>query len=350
MLVLRSRQPIRLPLSASLLLSLACQMIWWASPAEAQGFFQQLFGLSPAPHAVTRPSARPSRATINGWPQPANSAAPYDPNQPARTAPQGSGSYTTMCVRMCDGFYFPISHRVPRSRFHRDADICRERCPGSEARLFYHSSASGSMRDAADLTGRAYARLPIAFRHRKQLVKGCGCKPEPWSVEALARHEGYAIAAGLYAPGRSLGGGPLTVLAGSYPDTSTPIASVSPLAGPSQGEQSPPAAAGTPSQPKTAIHSADVTDAQHSPESTPTAPTPAETSDAKPAPPPSIMADSRPKRARGLKPPARASARQTTAQRKQPRAKTAALGPIGSGGSNGGSKMTWPGDSPSRTR
>ncbi len=347
--VLRSRQPIRLPLSASLLLSLACQMIWWASPAEAQGFFQQLFGLSPAPHVVTRPSARAPRAKINGWPQRASSAAPYNPYQPARTAPQGSGSYTTMCVRMCDGFYFPLSHRVPRSRFHRDADICRERCPGSEARLFYHSSASGSMRDAADLTGRAYARLPIAFRHRKQLVKGCGCKPEPWSVEALARHEGYAIVAGLHTPGRSLGGGPLTVLAGSYPDTSTPMASVSRSAEPTPDDQGPPPAAGTPSQPETAIHAANVADAQSSLDSAPSDPTTTEASDAKPAPPPSIMADSRPKRARGLKPPARASARQTTAQRKPPRAKTAALGLIGSGGS-GGPKMTWPGDAPSRTR
>ena len=48
---------------------------------------------------------------------------------------EGSGSYTTVCVRMCDGYYFPISHRVPRNRFYRDADVCRSRCDMGDAPL-----------------------------------------------------------------------------------------------------------------------------------------------------------------------------------------------------------------------
>jgi hypothetical protein len=91
-----------------------------------------------------------------------------------------------------------------------------------DARLFYHSSSGEDMKSAVDLTGRAYARLPIAFMHRKSRVLGCGCRPEPWSVEAQIRHDGYAIAEGVtvrgavVAGGSSRGFGTLTVVAGNY--------------------------------------------------------------------------------------------------------------------------------------
>lgn len=149
-------------------------------------------------------------------------AGTADREAPRSVAPEGSGSYTTMCVRMCDGFFFPISHRVQRSRFHRDADACRSRCGASESRLFYHSTGS-DMQSAVDLTGRSYARLPIAFRHRKQLVSGCSCRPEPWSVEAQIRHEGYALAAGQSVPGGGRSMGSFAVVAGNYPDVPSSV-------------------------------------------------------------------------------------------------------------------------------
>ncbi len=94
---------------------------------------------------------------------------------------------------MCDGYYFPISASVPRRQFHRDASQCRSQC-GTEARLFYHSSSSGDAAAMIDVTGRAYAKLPNAFRYRKTLVDGCKCKPEPWAESELDRHQGYAMA------------------------------------------------------------------------------------------------------------------------------------------------------------
>ena len=35
-----------------------------------------------------------------------------------------------------------------------------------------------------DLNGNAYSRTQNAFRYRKEYVKECRCKPEPWSDEA----------------------------------------------------------------------------------------------------------------------------------------------------------------------
>lgn len=204
------------------------QMLWWASPAEAQGFFQQLFGLSSStPQVRSAPLASAPRQPLGGAPMrfqiPAEAfGSGRSLREMSSGGREGTGSYTTMCVRMCDGYYFPISHRVPRGRFYRDADVCRARCDMGDARLFYHSSSGEDMKSAVDLTGRAYARLPIAFMHRKTRVAGCGCRPEPWSVEALSRHEGYAIAEGVLkrgtvvAGGSSSGKGTLNVVAGNY--------------------------------------------------------------------------------------------------------------------------------------
>lgn len=102
--------------------------------------------------------------------------------------------YATMCVRLCDGFYFPISHGVRRGRLYQDSRSCMRRCDG-EARLFYYKTDGGSVEMMVDMAGRAYADLPNAFRYRKALVNGCACKPAPWSVEAKAQHQGYAAQA-----------------------------------------------------------------------------------------------------------------------------------------------------------
>jgi hypothetical protein len=339
--VLRVHKPLRLPLSVSLLFSVASQMIWWASPAEAQGFFQQLFGLSPAPQVQTRPPSGRAGASISGAPMPFSGPAADRQGRPGRIAPEGSGGYTTVCVRMCDGFYFPVSHRVPRSRFHRDADICRERCPRSEARLFYHSSAGGSMGNAVDLTGRAYARLPIAFRHRKQLVAGCGCKPEPWSVEALALHEGYAIAAGLYLPGRTLGVGPVTVVAGNYPDTPAASAGEAGGAGAPGGDGETRAAAAETGEDRAEDRASATSGSGDGTQSE------VASREAQPALTPGHGANARSAPLRTTRPAPRPVQRQATRPQKAVRAKTAAVGLFGGGG---GSGLVWPGDAPSRTR
>jgi Protein of unknown function (DUF2865) len=103
-------------------------------------------------------------------------------------------TYRTMCVRLCDGFYFPLSNSVRRGRLYHDNRACMQRCDG-EARLFYYPTDGGSVETMVDLAGRSYQSLPNAFRYRKALVAGCACKPAPWSPEEAARHQGYAAEA-----------------------------------------------------------------------------------------------------------------------------------------------------------
>ncbi len=93
----------------------------------------------------------------------------------------GGGNLRTMCVRTCDGAFFPISSNATPADFQRDAAACERRCPGAETELYYHALATeetDQMVSAA--TGQPYTHLPTAFAYRTRdlgQAGQCGCKP-----------------------------------------------------------------------------------------------------------------------------------------------------------------------------
>ena len=42
------------------------------------------------------------------------------------------GTFRTICVRTCDGFYFPISYATSPDRFRDDEQTCQRMCPAAE--------------------------------------------------------------------------------------------------------------------------------------------------------------------------------------------------------------------------
>ncbi|RTL66072.1 MAG: DUF2865 domain-containing protein [Hyphomicrobiales bacterium] len=110
---------------------------------------------------------------------------------PAPVANPPAVTYRTICVRLCDGYYFPISTVAPRTRLEADAAQCTASC-SSEARLFFHLNPGGDVASARDFTGLHYESLSNAFRYLKQAVDGCRCRPEPWSSTEVQRHQRYA--------------------------------------------------------------------------------------------------------------------------------------------------------------
>jgi hypothetical protein len=93
------------------------------------------------------------------------------------------GTYRTVCVRTCDGFYFPISYSTVPARFAADAEACQRLCPAAQVSLFTYHNPGEEIEQAVSLDGAPYSALPNAFRYRKELVAGCSCrKPgETWS-------------------------------------------------------------------------------------------------------------------------------------------------------------------------
>ena len=105
-----------------------------------------------------------------------------------------SGTFRTVCVRLCDGFHWPVSHSTTRDRFGRDAKQCEQACP-NRSRLFVHPASDSEAAAMKDLEGRPYDKLENAFRHQREYVANCTCRGNPWDEEALARHRAYAEAA-----------------------------------------------------------------------------------------------------------------------------------------------------------
>lgn len=168
------------------------------APAAAQSLFETLFGTSKPSHAY--PQVQPYRAPLPMPPayrpsatQGSGGSTSYSPAMRDHDDGAGSGSYRTVCVRMCDGYYWPISHNVSRGRMNRDANTCRSSC-GEEARLFYMPARTSDIDDAVDLQGKPYGKIPNAFLYRKRLVDGCACRPAPWSDIEAARHNQYLMA------------------------------------------------------------------------------------------------------------------------------------------------------------
>ena len=102
-----------------------------------------------------------------------NSALPY-------------ATYRTLCVRMCDGYYFPISFSTLQNHFQRDAERCQSKC-AAPAELFYYQNPGGAVEQMVSTqTNQLYTELKTAFRYRKEYVKGCSCKVAEYQPDAAA--------------------------------------------------------------------------------------------------------------------------------------------------------------------
>jgi hypothetical protein len=89
------------------------------------------------------------------------------------------GTVRTLCVRTCDGFYFPVSFSTTKDRFSKDAASCQSMCPGAETKLYYHSIPDEEPEQMVDLTGSKYMTTPTAFQYRvngARSTPGCSCE------------------------------------------------------------------------------------------------------------------------------------------------------------------------------
>jgi Protein of unknown function (DUF2865) len=115
-----------------------------------------------------------------------------------REEPRRLGGARVVCVRACDGFFFPLDGR-PGGRASED-QLCQALCPGAQAAA-YRMPLDGEIEEAVSFKGRPYARLANAFKFQKERDQSCSCKPDGKSwAEALqtaermvGRHRGDMI-------------------------------------------------------------------------------------------------------------------------------------------------------------
>jgi hypothetical protein len=97
-----------------------------------------------------------------------------------------NGRYRSVCVRLCDGFYYPIHFSTYGSRLAQDEQQCQSSC-AAPAELYVYRNPGQEIQQAISLNGSAYMDLPVALKYRKEYVKGCSCKQSeynPTEIEA----------------------------------------------------------------------------------------------------------------------------------------------------------------------
>ena len=121
--------------------------------------------------AAAAPQQRGFFETLFGGP---NTNIP--PPAPGDYPQVGAGGYRTLCVRTCDGYYFPISNSTSSTRFAEDEQTCQKLCPATEVTLYSHRNPGEDVAQAVSNSGRVYKDMPNAFRYRREFIAACGCR------------------------------------------------------------------------------------------------------------------------------------------------------------------------------
>lgn len=82
----------------------------------------------------------------------------------------------TVCVRKCDGYYWPVSFSTVPEFLSKDAGQCAQQCPGSDVELYYYQNPGQEADAMVNLNGTPYSKMPNAFRYRKEFDSSCSCK------------------------------------------------------------------------------------------------------------------------------------------------------------------------------
>jgi Protein of unknown function (DUF2865) len=134
------------------------------------------------------------------------SKAPQSPLQSSKGSPKteradgstwysGDGNHRTVCVRLCDGYFWPISFSTDRDNFGRDKRVCENSCGGSQTRLYTHENPGQDIEQMVDVKGVPYTKLRTAFLFRTSFDQSCKCNAHPWEQASKDRHRMYALEA-----------------------------------------------------------------------------------------------------------------------------------------------------------
>lgn len=123
---------------------------------------------------------------------PENQPDPNMPNVPIIAPPpeqSASGGSKAVCVRSCDGGFFPVSYSAGRANLENLSDLCHALCPNAETTLFTYSP-SGDIDHAVSIDGKPYSSLANADKFKTKFDPSCTCKPPDQSwAQALTDAE-----------------------------------------------------------------------------------------------------------------------------------------------------------------
>jgi hypothetical protein len=125
-----------------------------SSPVQAQGFFSWLFGGSGSQRPSAQDDSDRTRITVT----------------PRHRGEGSMGSGKLVCVRLCDGYAFPVS---AGTNDDNAGAACRLGCPGAETKVFRRKG--DNLDDAVAEDRSIYKKLANANAFQKSSSATCGC-------------------------------------------------------------------------------------------------------------------------------------------------------------------------------
>ena len=123
-----------------------------------------------------------------------NGCAAQPRQRSAQATSPGRGTSRTLCVRLCDGYYFPISPLSRRDRQKVDAEVCQSLYAGAGQAELFLQRPNADVAAAVSIDGKSrYGDKPYAFRFRDSFQPLCQ-KQLKSGVAALAVRYDQALA------------------------------------------------------------------------------------------------------------------------------------------------------------
>lgn len=141
---------------------------------QQRGFFETIFGIDPRRNA-------PQVEVDSGMPE-LDGDPLLEPEKPRLGGPQ------TVCVRSCDGYFFPLANN------NGNADeMCQALCPGAETTAFGMTSGGDIQNAASRSSGQPYSSLPNAGRYTRSFDAACTCRGQGQSWSAALKNAEYLL-------------------------------------------------------------------------------------------------------------------------------------------------------------
>jgi Protein of unknown function (DUF2865) len=171
------------------------QFLFFSPPPECGAIAQRIntmqasfARMAASPEAYGSESRRRQlRAAVQAACNPEEAAARRDDDD---DRPRRLGGGRLVCVRACDGSFFPLNNLPDNGRSGAD-EMCKALCPGAETAAYsMPSDADADIGQAVSLRGKRYTKLAAAFKFRTSFDPTCSCRKEGQSwAEALQKAE-----------------------------------------------------------------------------------------------------------------------------------------------------------------
>ncbi len=147
-----------------------------ANPQQAPNFLSALFGGGRQNNDVDTQPLNPDTAPIEEKPLDANPG-------------EARAGSKAVCVRSCDGSFFPVSYSASGGKLQSLDDMCHALCPNADVSLYTYP-ASGEIEQAVSINGARYMDSPTALKFRQSYDPTCSCRKRGQSwADALANAE-----------------------------------------------------------------------------------------------------------------------------------------------------------------